>query len=75
MLAAVDIEYLEGYELIKHLPFDPMIKRTEGTVREKKTGKVFRTSKGAPHIILKLVNDPSLNDKVEEEITKFGEAG
>lgn len=45
----------DKYEQIDFLPFDPTIKRTEGTLREKATGKTFKTTKGAPHIILKLV--------------------
>lgn len=39
---------------IDFLPFDPTIKRTEGTLRGP-DGKVFKTTKGAPHIILKLI--------------------
>jgi hypothetical protein len=31
--------------------------RTEGTVRDKVTGAVFKTTKGAPHVILKLVRN------------------
>lgn len=36
------------------MPFDPTIKRTEGTLRGP-DGKTFKCTKGAPHIILKLV--------------------
>lgn len=36
------------------MPFDPTIKRTEGTLRGP-DGKTFKATKGAPHIILKLV--------------------
>lgn len=39
---------------IDFMPFDPTIKRTEGTLRTA-DGKTFKTTKGAPHIILKLV--------------------
>lgn len=36
------------------LPFDPTIKRTEGTLKGP-DGRTFKCTKGAPHIILKLV--------------------
>lgn len=39
---------------VEFLPFDPTIKRTEGTLRGP-DGKTFKCTKGAPHIILKLV--------------------
>jgi magnesium-transporting ATPase (P-type) len=39
---------------VDFLPFDPTIKRTEGTLRGP-DGKTFKCTKGAPHIILKLV--------------------
>lgn len=37
------------------IPIPIIVKRTEGTVRDIKTGEVFKTTKGAPHIILNLV--------------------
>lgn len=39
---------------VDFMPFDPTIKRTEGTLRGP-DGKTFKCTKGAPHIILKLV--------------------
>jgi magnesium-transporting ATPase (P-type) len=36
------------------MPFDPTIKRTEGTLKGA-DGRTFKCTKGAPHIILKLV--------------------
>merc|ERR1711881_250595 len=42
-----------------YLPFDPIIKRTQGTVKDKSkkinNGATFKTSKGAPQVLLKLV--------------------
>jgi H+-transporting ATPase len=43
-----------GCVQIDFVPFDPTLKRTEGTLRGS-DGKTFKCSKGAPHIILKLV--------------------
>lgn len=39
---------------VDFMPFDPTIKRTEGTLKGP-DGKTFKCTKGAPHIILKLV--------------------
>jgi H+-transporting ATPase len=59
------------------LPFDPTIKRTEGTVRNTKTGEEFKTTKGAPHILLNLMSDAhaEVKEKVEAEVVRFGEMG
>ena len=54
VLTSADLTALDGYEQIDFMPFDPTVKRTEGTLRGP-DGKVFKTTKGAPHIILKLV--------------------
>ena len=56
-------EQLENYELIRFLPFDPVGKRTEAQVKAP-DGKIFKTSKGAPQVILDLVSN-----KVEIETT------
>lgn len=62
-------------EQIEYMPFDPIIKRTEGTIKDKATGTIFKTSKGAPHVILKLVNDPQITPMVEQDIHQLGERG
>ena len=54
VLTSADLTQLDGYEQVDFMPFDPTVKRTEGTLRGP-DGKVFKTTKGAPHIILKLV--------------------
>merc|ERR1719399_2334993 len=74
-LGAVDRKRLEHIESIDFVPFDPVVKRTEGTVKDKTTGKVFKTSKGAPHIILKLVGDANIEKQVEEDVTELGLRG
>ena len=71
--AAVDLESMKSVEQLDFMPFDPIGKRTEGTVREK--GKTFKTSKGAPHVILGLVNNPEITEKVEHDVRRFGERG
>ena len=37
--------------------------------------KTFRTSKGAPHIILKLVGNADIEKRVEEDVTELGLRG
>jgi H+-transporting ATPase len=41
---------------VDFLPFDPTVKRTEGTI-QLPNGESFKTTKGAPHVILSLVPD------------------
>jgi H+-transporting ATPase len=76
-LGSVNFALLEDYEQIEYLPFDPTIKRTEGTVRNRITGEVFKTSKGAPHILLKLLpeSDQDTRDAVERDVARLGEFG
>merc|ERR1719194_213876 len=55
----VDLKSMECIEQLDYLPFDPVIKRTQGTVKDKSQkingGATFKTSKGAPQVLLKLV--------------------
>merc|ERR1712054_236383 len=48
----VDLKSMEVFEQLDYLPFDPVIKRTEGTAKDKSgkynRGATFKTSKGAP---------------------------
>jgi H+-transporting ATPase len=76
-LGAVNTELLESFEQLDFLPFDPQIKRTEGTVRDTRTGAEFKTSKGAPHIILKLLenDDDEVREAVERDVARLGECG
>jgi H+-transporting ATPase len=74
-LGAVDMESLEFVEQIDHMPFDPTTKRTESTIREKATGAVFKTSKGAPHVILKLIHNEIVTAAVEADIRALCERG
>merc|ERR1719395_115604 len=57
----VDLKSMECMEQLDYLPFDPIIKRTEGTVKDKSgklnNGASFKTSKGAPQVLLKLVQE------------------
>merc|ERR1719159_1289046 len=48
----VDLASMECMQQLDYLPFDPIIKRTQGTVKDKSKkingGATFKTSKGAP---------------------------
>ena len=59
------------------MPFDPTVKRTEGTI-VLPSGESFKASKGAPHIILNLLDKSkyaSIIDQVEKDVHNFGERG
>src|SRR5437667_1210509 len=48
-----DSNILKTYHQEKYVPFDPVNKRTEATIKDS-SGKVFRVIKGAPQVILGL---------------------
>lgn len=75
-LTKVDLDSMKTIEQIDYMPFDPKIKRTEGTVKDTVSGKTFKTTKGAPHIILKLIEgDTELLEKVEKEVRELAARG
>jgi len=80
----VDLKSMECMEQLDYLPFDPIIKRTQGTVidNSKKIdgGAKFKTSKGAPQVLLKLVEasggcDSATAKKIEQDVTALGMRG
>lgn len=76
-LNAVNRSLLKNFEQLDYMPFDPLVKRTEGTIRNTSTGELFKTSKGAPHIILGLLPPSSqvIRDAVENDVARLGERG
>jgi H+-transporting ATPase len=48
-----DPSVLKSYQQEAYVPFDPVRKRTEATIKDT-SGEVFRVSKGAPQVILAL---------------------
>lgn len=76
-LGSVNMELLEPFEQLDYVPFDPTTKRTEGTVKNIKTGEVYKTSKGAPHIIMKLLPDTSgdIRERIEADVSRLGAMG
>jgi H+-transporting ATPase len=76
-LGAVKMEQLDHFEQLDFLPFDPTIKRTEGTVRDQRTGETFKTSKGAPHVIMQLLpaGDDIVREAIEKDVVRLGARG
>ena len=64
---------LKEYEIVKFTPFDPIHKRAEATV---KNGDIsFQIAKGAPQIILELVQNANLNKRIENEVDRLAVEG
>jgi H+-transporting ATPase len=70
---------LQKFEQLNYVPFDPTMKRTESTIRNKETGEEYKVSKGAPHIILDLLPKTeaanAVRQQVERDVAKYGERG
>jgi H+-transporting ATPase len=66
---------LKGYQVVHFQPFDPVHKRTEATVKGR-DGKEFKTTKGAPQVILELSADAAqVKAVVDEAIGAFAKRG
>ena len=70
-----DTKLLKKYNQVKFLPFDPVIKRTEGTIKDAQ-GKTFKVTKGAPQVILEMSDvGEDTKIKVEEAVNDFAAKG
>jgi H+-transporting ATPase len=70
-----DQDSLKEYQVTHFMPFDPVHKRTEATVKGK-DGKTFRVSKGAPQVILELsTNAAQVKPAVDKAVNDFAERG
>lgn len=70
-----DTEMLKMYNQLKFLPFDPVIKRTEGTIEDAQ-GKTFKVTKGAPQVILKMSDvDDDTKKRAEEAVNDLAAKG
>lgn len=69
-----ELDELEDYEISDFRPFDPTRKRAEADVS--RNGNSFTVAKGAPQVILDLV-DPSgkKRKEIREEVDRLGEEG
>ncbi len=69
------IDSIKGFKIKEFIPFDPVRKRTEVTVSDA-TGREFKVSKGAPQVILSLIDaDEKLKNEIIKEVDKFAENG
>jgi H+-transporting ATPase len=68
-------EELKNYQVVHFMPFDPVHKRTEATVKGK-DGKTFKVSKGAPQVILALsANAGLVKTAAEKAVNEFAARG
>ena len=70
-----DDQTLKSYQVLHFMPFDPVHKRTEATVKGT-DGKHFRVSKGAPQVILDLSdNKGKVKPDVDKAVNEFAARG
>jgi H+-transporting ATPase len=70
-----DDQALKDYQVVHFMPFDPVHKRTEATVKGK-DGKEFKVTKGAPQVILELsANAGQVKPAVEKAVNEFAGRG
>jgi H+-transporting ATPase len=70
-----DKEALKPFNVTHFMPFDPVHKRTEATVKGA-DGKTFKVTKGAPQVILKLsANAAAVKDNVDKAVNDFAARG
>ena len=66
---------LKPYEQLKFVPFDPVGKRTEATIKGTQN-QTFKVTKGAPQVILELAQvDPDTMAKADQAINDFAAKG
>src|SRR5256886_11835233 len=70
-----DPSILKTYQQEKYVPFDPVDKRTEATIKDA-SGKVFRVTKGAPQVILALAKLSAVDlEKAQQAVNGFASRG
>lgn len=77
VLTCADLPALDVYNQMDFMPFDPMVKRTEGTIKDP-SGKIFKVTKGAPHVILHLLDKATEGQVIhacESKVTALGQRG
>jgi len=77
-------EELEKCEILAFRPFDPINKRTEAEIEvictldkegQVKAADCFKVSKGAPQVILSLISDKDIVEKVNNQVDIFASKG
>jgi H+-transporting ATPase len=68
-------EATKDFQVTHFMPFDPVHKRTEASVKDK-DGKEFKVSKGAPQVIMKLsANAGQVKPDVDKAVNEFAARG
>jgi H+-transporting ATPase len=75
MAGLKDPSVLKSYQQEKYVPFDPVDKRTEATIKDA-SGKVFRVTKGAPQVILALAKLSAVDlEKAQQAVNDLANRG
>ncbi len=73
--ALKDNDLLSRYQQTDFVPFDPVNKRTEATIRDE-SGRAFKVTKGAPQVIIGLSDaDEETKSKAEKVVEELAEKG
>ncbi|CAD6494907.1 MAG: Potassium-transporting ATPase ATP-binding subunit [Candidatus Argoarchaeum ethanivorans] len=65
----------DKYSVTSFVPFDPVHKRTEASIHDAR-GNIFKVSKGAPQVILSLVeNAHEIGEVVNQKVIELAEKG
>jgi H+-transporting ATPase len=68
-------EKLNQYKVTNFKPFDPVAKRTIGTIKDSEGGE-FKVAKGAPQVILELAtNKQEIEEQVGKDVNDFAAKG
>ncbi|MCB0281755.1 MAG: plasma-membrane proton-efflux P-type ATPase [Calditrichae bacterium] len=68
-------EQFEQYKTSEFKPFDPVVKRTEVTIKNRTTNQTYIVSKGAPQVIFKLINNRSETEEFAEKVNDYAQMG
>jgi H+-transporting ATPase len=76
VLAGVgDRTSLQGYTRVRFVPFDPVHKKTEGTLRDSEN-RTFKVSKGAPQVIMAMCHlDPETATRAQQVVDDLAAKG
>jgi H+-transporting ATPase len=63
------------YEELSFTPYDPVNKKTEADIRADSTGEVFKVSKGAPQVMIGLIEDADVKTEAFRQVAEFAAKG
>jgi H+-transporting ATPase len=70
-----DRDSLQGYTQVQFVPFDPVHKKTESTIKNSEN-RTFKATKGAPQVIMELCHlDPETSRKAQEAVDELAAKG